>query len=588
MNNNTKTNSNTLKNLKTILSFGKDYKGWLIFAFIIAVVNTILICIIPHFISIIVNLIQDSIFDKIDIHKIGRYLIITLSLLIVILVLSILQSRIIASITQKISKQFRNKVIEKINTISVSCYNSDSSGEILSLISNDIDLIGQTLNQSVSTFVSGALMFVTSIVMMLLENVRLSAATLLATFIGVLLVVVILKINQKYIRSQQDLIAKVNGIIDETYSNADIVKLYNAEEGFFNKFDKENRSIRDVSGKSLLLTNLMMPLMALAVNIAYATLCIVGGIMVVNDTIKIGVIISFMLYIKNYTEPLSQLSQAVANFQQAGVSSVRVLNFLNKEDAEDVVNSENDDSGEMNDIVFENVTFGYTRDKVLFDNVTFKISNGQTAAFVGHTGSGKTTISSLLLRYYKIFSGKIRIYGRNVNCIKRRELNDMFSLVPQDIWLFEGSVYENIAYGCDEVDKEKVIAKCKELGINDVMMSLPNGYDTVIKSESAISNGQKQLITIARAMMKEAPILIMDEATSNIDTRLESIVQMALDKLKAARTTIIFAHRLSTLKDADIIYVLDNGKIVEQGKHNELLTKKGHYYQIYSSQFGDE
>lgn len=447
--------------LKTILKLCSKYKRGLYCSVLFSILNTLLVCITPRLISDVVNSIQDSIVSGLVISDLKKRIIVIICVCLASYLFALLQGRLIARITQSVSGDLRHSVIGKINTISMKSYNMDRNGEILSLISNDVDLIGQALNQSVSTFISAVFLFVGSLIMMFIESRILTVFTFLSTLAGLMLMYIIVKRTQRYFKLQQDFIAEINGIVDETYSGADTVKLYNAERSFIDKFSKVNKSIRSCSWKAQYFSGMMMPLMAFVANLGYVAVCIAGGMLVFKGIIKLGVIVAFMLYIKNFTEPLSQISQAVSNFQQAAAASMRVSGFLKKDNVSK--NTAQEDSSKIYQgmIEFDNVYFGYSDDKLLFNKLSFKIEPGQQVAFVGHTGSGKTTISNLLLRFYDISSGRILIDDADLKSISRKNIHKIFSFVSQDIWLFEGTVTENIAYGKDDLDEDKVIELCK-------------------------------------------------------------------------------------------------------------------------------
>lgn len=572
-----------LQDIKLMLSYCKNKKLIISISIACAVLSTVFTIIAPHQLQQIVNMIQTSLGGNIDLVSIRNLCLFLAAVYLSIFIFSYLQRKLIANVTQSLSYNLREAIIKKINSLPMYHFNEKENGDILSFITNDIDLIGQALNQSVSTFISSVLLFIGSIIMMFLNNVTLAVTAITATLLGFVLMLMIVKLSQKYFNRQQELIGELNGIIEETYTNTLIITLNNAENKFNSLFNHTNQRIFSVAWKAQYLSGMMMPLMGFIGNLGYVSVCIAGGIMVLNGDILIGTIVAFMLYIKIFTEPLSQISQAVANFQQAVAACKRVNKFLAKQEMK--IERDIELGTIKGRIEFDHVIFGYHENKSVIDDISMVIEPEQKVAIVGQTGSGKTTIVNLLLRFYELNSGSIKIDHISTKDMSRTQLHSLFSLVMQDTWLYDGTVMENIIYGRSEITENSVLKTCKNLGIHHFIQSLPNGYDTLIDDDTILSAGQKQLITIARAVVVSAPILILDEATSYVDTRLEMLVQKALNDIMQDKTSIVLAHRLSTIKSADMILVIKDGKIVEKGTHEELLRGNTHYSELYNSQF---
>lgn len=530
------------------------------------------------------KLVKPSI-DMEKVAKIGFFLV---TIYLIGAALSAVQGWIMSTVTQRISKKLRTDVSTKINRLPMGYYHHHSTGDVLSRVTNDIDLISMSLNMSIGTLVSAITLFVGSLVMMIKTDLIMTGAGVLATVIGFVLMFVIMGRSQKYFTRQQKDLGALNGHIEEIYSGHTVVKAYNGEERASKDFKKLNNKLRDSGFKAQALSGLMMPIMTFIGNFGYVVVCVVGALLVLNDKISFGVIVSFMIYIRFFTQPLAQIAQASQQLQSAGAASSRVFEFLEAEEMED----ESDKTGTLTntkgDVSFSHVRFGYNPDKVIIKDFSAEAKAGQKIAIVGPTGAGKSTLVNLLMRFYEINSGDIKIDGVSTSTMKRETVHSQFCMVLQDTWLFEGTVRENLIYDSLNKSDEKMKEACKSVGLDHFIRTLPNGYDTVLNDEVNLSQGQKQQLTIARAMIADKPILILDEATSSIDTKTELKIQEAMDELMKGRTSFVIAHRLSTIKNADLILVLKDGDVIESGTHNELLDKKGFYADLYNSQFDDE
>lgn len=495
------------------------------------------------------------------------------------------QSFIMATVTQKISKTMRTDISQKINRLPFRYFDKTSYGDVLSRVTNDVDAIGQTMNQSIGTLVTAVTSFAGALIMMFYNSVILALISVGASLIGFILMMLIMKKSQGYFVSQQENLGTINGHIEEIYSGHNVVKVYNGGRQSKKTFEEINEKLYGSAWKSQFLSGLMMPLMMFIGNFGYVAVCVVGAALAMNGTISFGVIVAFMLYVRLFTQPLSQMAQAANNLQRAAAAGERVFEFLDEAELEDE-NKKNKTLADIKgEVEFKNVRFGYIPGKTVIHNFSAKIKPGQKAAIVGPTGAGKTTVVNLLMRFYELDGGEILLDGTPVSQVTRENVHEQFCMVLQDSWLFEGTIRENIVFSKQGVTGEQVVNACKTAGLHHFIQTLPDGYETVLNDKASLSEGQKQLITIARAMIQDAPLLILDEATSSVDTRTERIVQAAMDKLTAGRTSFVIAHRLSTIKNADIIFVMKDGDIIESGSHDELLDKNGFYAELYNSQF---
>lgn len=488
----------------------------------------------------------------------------------------------------KFSKNLRSRISTKINKLPLKYFDKHFTGDVLSRVTNDVDMIGQTMHQSLSTLVSSITLFVGTLIMMFVTNWILALTAIVASLVGFAGMFLILSKSQGYFVARQEELGNLNGHIEEVYSGLNVVKAYNGREDSDKKFDVYNQRVCDANRKSQFLSGMMQPLMMFIGNFGYVAVCIVGALLTMNGTITFGVIVAFITYVRLFTSPLGQIAQALNSLQSTAAASERVFEFIDEEEMSDESNitrllNKDEVRGE---IEFDHVTFKYDgNDKPTINDFTAKALPGQKIAIVGPTGAGKTTMVNLLMKFYEINGGDIKIDGVSTKKLSRKNIHDLFTMVLQDTWLFNGTVMENIVYNRENVSKAEVVEVCKEVGLNHFIRTLPKGYDTVLSDNDSVSAGQRQLLTIARGMIQKTPFLILDEATSNVDTRTEELVQEAMDKLTEGRTSFIIAHRLSTIKNADLILVMKDGNIIEQGNHDELMAKGGFYADLYNSQF---
>ena len=523
--------------------------------------------------------------SRVDIEKIFRICITLVILYIVAYFANFFQGFIMATVNQRVSQNLRGAISNKINRIPLKYFDTTSYGDVLSRITNDVDTIGQTLNNSISTIIGAGALFIGSLIMMFVTNWIMALSGIVATLIGFILMNVIIKKSQKYFIIQQNVLGQANGYVEEAYSGQEIIKAYNAEDEVQTEFEKINQKLYVSGWKSQFFSGLMQPLMSFIGNFGYVVVCVVGAVLVHYGYINFSVIIAIMIYIRLFTQPLSQLAQGVTNLQSTAAASERVFEFLEVEELSNEDNLNKKVENVKGNVEFKHVHFGYNPDKIIINDFSATIKSGEKVAIVGPTGAGKTTLVNLLMKFYDINSGDILIDGVSIKEMKREDVHDLFGMVLQDTWLFNGTVKENIRYNKQDVTDEQIVEACKVAGIDHFIRTLPNGYDTILDDNTNISAGQKQLLTIARAMVENAPMLILDEATSSVDTRTEILIQQAMDKLTENRTSFVIAHRLSTIKNADLILVLKDGDIVEQGNHEQLLSKGGFYADLYNSQF---
>lgn len=570
-----------------LLKYCKNYWAFIIIATICACGGTVLTLIGPDKISEITDTIIKGIMPnaKMDMDKIKSTAMILAVLYGVGAILSATQGFIMSTVTQCVSRKLRNDISVKINKLPMNYYHHNSTGDVLSRVTNDVDMIATSLNMSIGTMVSAVTLFVGSLIMMIKTDVVMTIAGVLSTLLGFVLMMVIMKHSQKYFTKQQMNLGAINGHIEEIYSGHTVVKAYNGEDKAKKQFDELNEALRNSGFKAQAMSGLMMPLMTFIGNFGYVTVCVVGAALAMNGNISFGVIVSFMMYIRYFTQPLSQLAQAFQQLQSAGAASSRVFEFLGEEEMQDESNKKAIITNTKGDVEFSHVRFGYEPDKIIINDFSAKAKAGQKIAIVGPTGAGKTTLVNLLMRFYEINSGEIKIDGVSTADIKREDVHSKFCMVLQDTWLFEGSIRENLIYCSENKSEKKMREACKAVGLDHFIRTLQNGYDTILNDQINLSQGQKQQLTIARAMIADKPILILDEATSSIDTRTEQKIQKAMDELMKNRTSFVIAHRLSTIKNADLILVLKDGDIIESGNHQELMSKNGFYADLYNSQF---
>ena len=568
-----------------LIKYSKKYIFLIVLAILFAAGGTIFTIIGPDKIGEMTSELQKGLYGAVNLEAIKNVALILIAYYATSIILSYLQGYIMAVVTQKITKKMRSDISLKINKLPLKYFDSTNNGDILSRVTNDVDTIGQTLNQSIGSLVSAIVLFFGSIIMMFITNWIMALVAIGTSFIGFTFMVLITSRSQKYFVRQQKLLGDINGHIEEVYSGHNVVKAYNAEKELGEEFDKINTNLYKNTWKSNFFSSLMMPLMAFIGNLGFVAVCVAGAILTMNGTFGFEVIVEFMIYVRLFNQPLRTFAQSVQSLQSTGAASYRVFEFLDEKEIEDESYKTNEISHINGDIEFKNVHFGYNEDKIIINDFSVKIKAGQKIAIVGPTGAGKTTMVNLLMRFYETTSGDILIDGIPTKKLKRDNVHRMFCMVLQDTWLFEGTIKENIIYNNKSITDEEVEKACKAVGLHHFIQTLPNGYDTMLSEEDSLSSGQKQLLTIARAMVDNAPMLILDEATSSVDTRTEILIQQAMDKLMSKRTSIIIAHRLSTIKNADLILVMKDGDIVESGKHSDLIKQNGFYAQLYNSQF---
>jgi len=578
-----------------LLRYSKRYAPFIIIALIMAALSTTLTILGPDQLKKITNEIQKGlevaivdgvpIVGSIDLDAVAKIGFLLVGFYAVSAVFGLIETVSMATVSAKVCQIMRTDISKKINKLPLRYFDKTSTGDVISRVTNDVDTIGMTLNHSLDTLVRAIAMFVGSAIMMFYNSWILALVAIGATLIGFVFMTLIMKKSQKYFIMQQEGLGEINGHIEEVYSGLDVVKVYNGGKNAKKVFEQMNGKLYESGWKSQFMSGLMMPLMMFIGNFGYVAVCVVGAVLTMNGTISFGVVVAFMIYIRLFTQPLSQMAQAMQNLQRTAAAGERVFEFFGEEELSNESDKPSGLSKIRGEVEFKNVRFGYDKDKTIIKDFSAKVYSGQKIAIVGPTGAGKTTMVNLLMRFYEIDGGEIRIDGTPISSVTRENVHDQFCMVLQDTWLFEGTIKENIVYSKQGVSDEEVIAACKAVGIHHFIKTLPNGYDTVLNDNANLSVGQRQLITIARAMIQNAPLLILDEATSSVDTRTERKVQAAMDKLTKGRTSFVIAHRLSTIKNADMILVMRDGDIVESGNHDELLSKGGFYAELYNSQF---
>lgn len=576
---------------KSIAKLGKYLKAYwigIIVALVFAVLGTVLSIFAPKILQLIGNEIVEALGANvpIDMARVGAIAVWMIVLYVASALFNFIQSIVMSVISVNISRRMRNDLSDKINRLPLSYFDRQSFGDILSRVTNDVDLIGQTLNQSLSQLVSSFTLIVGIIIMMFTISWQLTLVELVSVPVSFLLVMIIVKISQKHFRRQQNALGDINGIVEEIYSSHNVVKVFNGQEKAEREFEEINKVMASSALKGQFLSGMMMPVMNTVANISYVLVCLVGGMMAIknNDVLFITSIVAFISYVRSFNQPIEQLATVTNTLQSTAAASERVFDFLEQpEQAPDTGNKSIPDF--KGNVEFRHVNFGYTPEKQIIFDFNCKVEAGQKIAIVGPTGAGKTTLVNLLMRFYETDSGEILIDGVSTKDMTREYVRGLFGMVLQDSWLFEGTIRENICYGNEETSEEAMIEACKAANVHHFIMSLPGGYNMVLNEEANISQGQRQLLTIARAMVDNAPMLILDEATSSVDTRTEQNIQEAMDRLMKGRTSFVIAHRLSTIKNADLILVMKNGNIIEQGNHEQLMAQGGFYSELYNSQF---
>ena len=584
--------------MKKLVHFCRHYIPAIIVALVLGAIGTVCQIVGPDKLKDMTNEIAKGlpalvngkpVLGAIDMDAVTHIAWLLVALYVGYAVLCYVQSWMMANVTQRTAQELREAISVKINKLPLRYFDKVSYGDVLSRITNDVDAIGQTLGQSVGSLITSVTLFVGALIMMFYNNVIMTVCAIASSLVGLLIMGAIMKVSQKYFSRQQIALGDVNGHVEEMYAGHTVVKAYCGEADSIRAFEKYNGDLYDSGWKSQFLSGLMMPLMNFVGNFGYVVVCVVGAVLAMDGKIEFGVIVAFMMYIRLFTQPLSQFAQAFQNLQRCAAASERVFGFLEEPEMEDETGKQAllGASGKpvRGDVEFSHVKFGYDPSKTIINDFSASVKSGQKVAIVGPTGAGKTTMVNLLMRFYEISGGSIAIDGVDTKSVPRWNVHDQFSMVLQDTWVFRGTVRENIAYSKPDVTDKQIEDACKAVGLHHYIMSLPNGYDTVLDDKATLSQGQKQLLTIARAMVEDAPILILDEATSSVDTRTEELIQKAMDALTVDRTSFVIAHRLSTIRDADMILVMNHGDIVESGTHEELLAKGGFYADIYNSQF---
>lgn len=574
---------------KKLLGYCRKYLVISVIAILCSAIGTVLMLIGPDKLSEMTDTITEGIMPpatSIDMDRVVRIGLTLVVFYVMSYLLSAIQGWIMSTVTQRVSKAMRSDISKKINRLPMWFYNQTTTGDVLSRVTNDVDTIGQSLNHSIGNMVSAIILFAGSLVMMLTTNGWMTLTAAVASLLGFVLMFSIMGKSQKYFTRQQKHLGEINGHIEEIYSGHTVVKAYNGEEEAQKVFDEMNRNLCESGFKAQCLSGLMMPIMGFIGNLGYVAVCVVGGAMALNGKISFGVIVAFMMYVRYFTQPLSQIAQAVQSLQSAGAAGERVFEFLEAEEMEEETEKISALLNVKGDVEFEHVRFGYEdSDATIIHDFSAKAVSGQKVAIVGPTGAGKTTLVNLLMRFHEIQGGEIRIDGTPIHRLTRAAVHSLFCMVLQDTWLFEGTVRENLVYNNEKADEEKMKEACRAVGLDHFIRTLPQGYDTVLNDQVNLSQGQKQQLTIARAMIANKPMLILDEATSSVDTRTEQQIQTAMDQLMKNRTSFVIAHRLSTIKNADLILVLKDGDIIESGTHEALLERGGFYAELYNSQF---
>ncbi len=577
---------NFKKAMKDFFTYMGKYKVLVITAVVFSLFGAILSLIGPNKIQDITFKISEGIaMGNMDLSGIKTIAITVACIYAGSFILTYVQGFIMATISQRITQNMRKDISRKINVLPLRYFDSHATGDILSRVTNDVDTVGQTMNQSLATLVSSMALIVGSAVMMFYTNWIIAIAGIVSSFLGMIFMVMIITKSQKFFKQQQTELGNIDGHIEEVYGGHNVVKSYNGEKEAAKEFHESNERLFNSAWKSQFMSGLMMPLMMFVGNFSFVVVCIVGALLIQNNTIDITVMVAFMLYIRLFTQPLQNIAQAATSTQSMAAAAERVFAFLSEQEMDGEVNKANDLVVSKGEVAFEHVEFGYLPNRTIINDFSAKIQAGQKVAIVGPTGAGKTTMVNLLMRFYEINKGAITIDGVDIKTVTRDNIHKLFGMVLQDTWLFEGTIRENIIFGMKNISDERLDEVCEATGLTDLIAQEPKGYDTILNEQVSLSAGQKQLITIARAMIEDAPLLILDEATSSVDTRTEIKVQRAMDKLTEGRTSFVIAHRLSTIKNADLILVMKDGDIIESGNHEELIALKGFYEDLYNSQF---
>ncbi len=576
------------KSMGKLLVYCKKYWGAVIVALLCGIVGAIAQIIGPNKIKDLANEIMKAFYGQMNMDTVTGICVFLVVLYICGAVFSYAQQFVMTTVTQRTVKSLRRDISRKINRLPLNYFDNHRYGDVLSRVTNDVDTIGESLGESIGILISNVVLFLGVLIMMFVTQPLMALTVVVATVIGFGISSIFLTKSQKYFNQTQENLGAINAHIEEVYSGHNVVSLFNAKKKVKQEFDIANKKIFQSGWKSQFISGIMMPLMGFVGNFGYVAVCVVGAILVTNNQTDIGTIAAFMIYVRLFSSPLTEIAQSMTSLQSASASCKRVFEFLENEEMSDESQKTTKLENVKGNVVFDHVTFGYNSDKLIIKDFSADIKAGQKVAIVGPTGAGKTTLVNLLMRFYEVNSGDITIDGVSIRDITRENLHSLFGMVLQDTWLFQGTIKENLRYNSKNVSDEQIVEVCKSVGLDHFIQTLPQGYDTVLDDSSSVSAGQKQLFTIARTMLENSPMIILDEATSSVDTRMEILIQNAMDKVMEKRTSFVIAHRLSTIKNADIILVLKDGDIVEKGNHEELLKKGGFYAELYNSQFEEE
>ena len=570
-----------------ITEYMSSSMGIIIAALVLAALSAVMTIIGPDKIGRIATLMSDGLAGEIDLNAIAQTGIFLVLLYALSAVFSFVQHYVMAVVTLKMSYRMRGELSAKINSVPQKYFNTTSQGDILSRITNDVSTLQQGLTNSLPTIISAATQFIGCLIMMFVTEWRLALVSIAVTLVGMFLMVIIMSRSQRFFSARQKSLGELNGYVEEMYSGHEVVRISRAVRSTGVEFDRLNAAVYDANWKSQFLSGVMQPIMNIVGNVAYVAVCIFGSMLAISGKIEFGVIVSFILYVRLFTSPLTQIAQGMTNMQTASASAHRIFDFLESEDLPDESGKTEQLTDVRGAVSFEHVRFSYPGDpdKIIIKDFSAQVHPGQKVAIVGPTGAGKTTMVNLLMRFYELNSGNIRIDGVPISEMSRENVHRLFGMVLQDTWLFVGTVRENLVYNMDGITDEQLESVCRACGLDKFIHSLPQGFDTVLSESASISAGQKQLLTIARAMLQNAPMLILDEATSSVDTRTELLIQRAMDELTKGRTSFVIAHRLSTIKNADLILVMRDGDVIESGTHDELMQRGGFYAELYNSQF---
>lgn len=570
-----------------ITEYMSSSMGIIIAALVLAALSAVMTIIGPDKIGRIATLMSDGLAGEIDLNAIARTGIFLVLLYALSAVFSFVQHYVMAVVTLKMSYRMRGELSAKINSVPQKYFNTTSQGDILSRITNDVSTLQQGLTNSLPTIISAATQFIGCLIMMFVTEWRLALVSIAVTIVGMFLMVIIMSRSQRFFSARQKSLGELNGYVEEMYSGHEVVRISRAVRSTGVEFDRLNAAVYDANWKSQFLSGVMQPIMNIVGNVAYVAVCIFGSMLAISGKIEFGVIVSFILYVRLFTSPLTQIAQGMTNMQTASASAHRIFDFLESEDLPDESGKTEQLTDVRGAVSFEHVRFSYPGDpdKIIIKDFSAQVHPGQKVAIVGPTGAGKTTMVNLLMRFYELNSGNIKIDGVPISEMSRENVHRLFGMVLQDTWLFVGTVRENLVYNMDGITDEQLESVCRACGLDKFIHSLPQGFDTVLSESASISAGQKQLLTIARAMLQNAPMLILDEATSSVDTRTELLIQRAMDELTKGRTSFVIAHRLSTIKNADLILVMRDGDVIESGTHDELMQRGGFYAELYNSQF---